>query len=837
MLRYDAVQLFDLGFGLRLVSVTPPGCPISSRSKLHPKHRGKAPGMPTESGWIGVDVNDPQFRCPDYATAKLWRDDWMANVGFVLGDGFLAIDNDQGREFSDVLRRLLPNAPRRYVFAPGHERDAFPIHVVDFIGEGVIVPNRTLKFRKGVAVAEIQILAQGKQFVVAGVHPGTRGPYVWDRELEGPDQVPVFSVDQFNAFISEFCVELEKLDWVLVGPGPAAGQRESPRKTPKGGPTDATLTAGLAALKALLDEIPNRDIPPGETPNAIDRWLDDYINWTRVGYASAAFVGPEVAATPDALQVWCAWSDGRAQSGQTSESVWRSVLNQPLRYGGAGLLRLVRSLVRASVDDFPDIAPDDPMILVSTPVWEALRERWLFCAVKGFVDIKTGVALRRQAFSDKHAKLAGVLDTELFPGRRGKYLPVADQFLSQPDRMEVSDVTYAPGDPILIPAKDLPVFNFWRGPTLLTRDVAVGEVKPWLDHLLFVLGSEFERDRFLRWCAFVIQYPQFKPNWHYLIMSLQGLGKDTMVAPIKVGVGENNWDEQLIYQVADNFNDVVEHKFLIIGETAQPNTGLTTAHDLGTRLKPLLAQPPTHLTVNKKNMTRYKIANRLAVILFSNEPNPLQLERGQRRVHVVNRRGAKAEPTDYYWTLQQWLSDGGAELAAAYLARYPLSELERREFIGGVAPASDDKTELEHLNIHPALSALEELLADAGRGVGKLKDLVATQSQIAERLVDDVRLRPSSQLIRTWLLDMERRKTGVHRLKIDPEAKHLAGLVGDGKHSGRLWLLGEKAPDGRAWSDMTVTEIIALWKNLPPPRNATVHRHPAAQFPDEEEPV
>jgi hypothetical protein len=80
---------------------------------------------------------------------------------------------------------------------------------------------------------------------------------------------------------------------------------------------------------------------------------------------------------------------------------------------------------------------------------------------------------------------------------------------------------------------------------------------------------------------------------------------------------------------------------------------------------------------------------------------------------------------------------------------------------------------------------------------------------------------------------MERRKTGVRRLRVDPKAPHLAGLVADGKYSGRLWLLGEKAPDGREWSAMTQAEIIAVWRNLPKPASATIIPFPSA----DEEPV
>jgi hypothetical protein len=110
---------------------------------------------------------------------------------------------------------------------------------------------------------------------------------------------------------------------------------------------------------------------------------------------------------------------------------------------------------------------------------------------------------------------------------------------------------------------------------------------------------------------------------------------------------------------------------------------------------------------------------------------------------------------------------------------------------------------------------------------------VATQKEIADHLAGDGRNRPSSQLVGTWLLDMERRKTGVRRLKTDQNSPHRAGNVGDGKYTGRLWLLADTAPGGRAWSTMTNVEIIALWKNLPRPPSAVIIPFPSA----DEEPV
>ena len=83
--QYDAVQLFDLGYGPRLISVTPPDCDLAPGTKIYPKDRGKAPGYPTDQGWTGASVNDPNRRCHDFFTAKIWVYQWGANTGLVAG--------------------------------------------------------------------------------------------------------------------------------------------------------------------------------------------------------------------------------------------------------------------------------------------------------------------------------------------------------------------------------------------------------------------------------------------------------------------------------------------------------------------------------------------------------------------------------------------------------------------------------------------------------------------------------------------------------------------------------------------------------------------------------
>ena len=822
--RYDAINLFDLGYGPRLVSVTPPDCDLAPGTQIRDKDRGKAPGYPAQDGWTGASVNDPRRRCHDYETAKLWRDGWGANTGLVAGQGLVVVDNDQGEEFSRFLRAIFPRAPRRYVLDPKHDRDAFLVRVVDGDSmEPEDVANVDLKFRNGVRAATVQILAKSKQAVIGGVHPDTRMPYAWDRELPPIDELPAITLTQFEAALDAFADTASQTGWDR--------QTRKSVSAPVSAPTQSTNhknSSGdaLAEGLALLAEIPNRDIEPSKA-DAIDKWLDDAPNWLSVGYAFAAFIASH-RFTPEARDGWCLWSDGRFQQDWPSDKVWASIVKADLRYGETALVEIVRQFKRAPID-FPDLDPDEfppdpPKASKATPIWGELKTRWAYCMTKGFIDMQTGRVCEKTAFADREAYRAKALCREL--GVKGKPVSAAVAFLRQPDRVEVFDITYAPGDGPFVASKDpgMPSFNRWKATTILAEPVAKSHIQKWLDHLSFVLGSDAERDRFLRWCAYVAQYPEFKPNWHFLVLSVAGMGKDTMTAPLKLAVGKDNHRDITSNALNEPFNGLwAESKLVIIGEFSKSryDTG-----EVSNRLKPLLAAPPDTLTINHKNVRQYEIPNRTAVVMFSNAPNPLYLERGSRRVHVVNRLDCDPRDPAYYLDMFKWLNDGGAALCAAYLLTLPLSDAEMAEF-KGVAPATDDKVELEEQNVEPGLAALEELIADARKGMTEDTPytLVANTEQLAGMIGAKSSFKnraPSGKAVGAWLRTMR----GVHRLRIDPKHPTHCGVVSaviNGvTHSGKLWALNETTVDGRRWSTLSDAEIIAIWKNLGAPKSGVI---------------
>lgn len=837
MVTLDAVQLYDMGFGPLMVSVAPPGVPIAPGSTLKDKALGKAPGKLTLSGWVGVDLNDPKTRCPDYKTAALWRDEWHANIGLAAGEGLVIIDNDQGAEFSrflfDAFQAVGIEPLRRYVQDPKHKRDAWLFQVRDFIGEPVSLPNMNLGFRNGVMSAEVQLLAKGKQLVVSGVHPGTKGPYVLDRPLAF-DQLPVLSEDQLKTVFEKFNTSIAQHGWTPVGAPvspPVSRQGTIRNLIPSSkGLTQEQIDSAIASGAALLAHLPNREVPAGETPTKTDEWLNVHGNYAQVAYALIAHLGP-AAHTPQARNLFLEWAMGRPQPGQNPDTPWTSALRQPLKSGGRSLTQLAQTHGTLPPTGFPDPDPNDPAFKVTpsmTPVIDELKREWAFITKGkgGFVHLKSRRLAEVRVFSLELLHLRDALKAEL--GIKKSLRPsVAELFCAQKDKLKFHDITFAAGDDPVLPDN---VYNLWKPVAVPRVSVTAQMVKTWLDHAHFLLGS-IKDELFVQWCAFVAQHPKLKPNWHWLIMTKQGLGKNMMMIPVMKAVGDGNWKESGIDVFADNFNEPLASKLMIISEVGNLHNNAQASKILR-YFKPATAAPPFTIPINPKYGLKYEVPNRVATVMFSNEENPFPLERDQRRICVANRLKSRRKPDSYYADLDKWL-DANGNLVAAYLLSYPLTDAHIKIFLGN-APSSDDKTELEERNVEPGLKLLEEIIDDARQGVGPFSAMLANAEGLAS-IIKARNINVTSPRVGHWLRDMEREGKGVGRLRIDPKRPGECAAIRDNKsgETARLWHLGEKSPDGRDWKSFTNAELLAMWHGRPAPARATVINFPKTVDGDE----
>jgi hypothetical protein len=114
----------------------------------------------------------------------------------------------------------------------------------------------------------------------------------------------------------------------------------------------------------------------------------------------------------------------------------------------------------------------------------------------------------------------------------------------------IEAVTWAPGEPMIIKDRlvalggwfDHPgasMLNLYRPPTIIPGDP--NDVGPWLGHLRKVYPND--ADHIIRWFAYIVQHPETKPNHALFFGGGQGIGKDTLLEPLKRAVGPWNFVE------------------------------------------------------------------------------------------------------------------------------------------------------------------------------------------------------------------------------------------------------------------------------------------------------
>jgi hypothetical protein len=108
----------------------------------------------------------------------------------------------------------------------------------------------------------------------------------------------------------------------------------------------------------------------------------------------------------------------------------------------------------------------------------------------------------------------------------------------------VEQATWVPGKPMLIAEKiisdggwiDAPactVFNLYRPPTIVPKE---GDISLWLDHI-HKLYPDYAETHIIPWLAHRVQRPWEKVNHALVFLGAQGIGKDTLLEPVKAAIG------------------------------------------------------------------------------------------------------------------------------------------------------------------------------------------------------------------------------------------------------------------------------------------------------------
>jgi hypothetical protein len=192
-----------------------------------------------------------------------------------------------------------------------------------------------------------------------------------------------------------------------------------------------------------------------------------------------------------------------------------------------------------------------------------------------------------------------------------------------------------------------------------------------LDHVKSIYPDE--ADHLIKWLAHRVQNPGEKINHALVLGGAQGVGKDTLLEPVKRAVGPWNFSEVSPQHLLGRFNGYLKSVILRVSE----------ARDLGDvdrfafydHMKAYTAAPPDVLRVDEKHLREYSVVNVCGVIITSNHKSDgIYLPADDRRHFVAWSPLSKSDFDDHYWRdLYRWFDTGGAEIVADYLHRVDLS--------------------------------------------------------------------------------------------------------------------------------------------------------------------
>ncbi len=243
----------------------------------------------------------------------------------------------------------------------------------------------------------------------------------------------------------------------------------------------------------------------------------------------------------------------------------------------------------------------------------------------------------------------------------------------------VHQMTWAPGMPEVIHDRlvdsggwiekpGTAIFNQYREPALMPGDAfAAG---PWVDHVRRVYPAEAEH--LFDWVAHRVQRPDIKCNHAVVLGGGQGIGKDTILEPVKAAVGPWNFADIGPSSAMGRFNGFLKSVILRISE----------ARDLGDhdrfgfydRTKTWIAAPPDVHRIDEKNRQEYIAFNVCGVVITTNRKDALHLEPDDRRHLVAWSTAEKSNFPPEYWTrLYCWFDTGGNEAVLAWLLARDLS--------------------------------------------------------------------------------------------------------------------------------------------------------------------
>jgi hypothetical protein len=343
----------------------------------------------------------------------------------------------------------------------------------------------------------------------------------------------------------------------------------------------------------------------------------------------------------------------------------------------------------------------------------------------------------------------------------------------------VEQMTWAPGHPMVIEDRLISdggwivkpgcrIFNLYRSPNIVLGDSK--RIEPWLNHIRRIYPDDAEH--IVRWLAHRVQKPAEKINHALLLGGPQGIGKDTLLEPVKYAIGPWNFSEVSPTHIFGRFNGFVRSVILRVSEAR--DLGDANRFAFYEHMKIYSAAPPDVLRCDEKNLREYSVPNICGVIITTNhKTGGIYLPCDDRRHYVAWSDETKENFIPTYWTsLYRWYEDEGYRNVSAYLTQFDLA--------GFNAKAPPRTTAAFHAIVEANRAPEDAELADT-------LDAIAKGGQFVMAVTIPMLVAAATGDFLPWLQDRKNRRAIPYRL----ESAGYVQVRNDAAQDG-LWKIGGK---------------------------------------------
>jgi hypothetical protein len=340
----------------------------------------------------------------------------------------------------------------------------------------------------------------------------------------------------------------------------------------------------------------------------------------------------------------------------------------------------------------------------------------------------------------------------------------ASRWLDQ--NKSVEQMTWAPGEPEIITNRlisdggwierdRVSCFNLYRPPVPQSGGDST-KAGPWLDHVRKVFSND--ADHIIVWLAHRVQRPGEKINHALVFGGAQGIGKDTILEPLKYAIGPWNFHEVSPIQLLGRFNGFLKSVVLRVSEAK--DMGDVDRYKFYDHMKAYTAAPPDVLSVDEKHLREHAVFNVCGVVITTNyKADGIYLPLDDRRHYVAWSDCVKDDfPPEYWNTLWGWYEAEGYAHVAAYLAGLDISLFDPK----APPPKTPAFWDIADANRAPEDAELADVLDKMGNpDAVTLSQITAAASGRGNVAISNI---PNGEFS-LWISDRKNRRVIPHRLE------------------------------------------------------------------------